>query len=372
LASEKDRPPRLRTSETGGPLPAKEVRRQRADRTMPDRAPRVRIPAEPPPEPVESAPRLPAYPKIGGRTAPDRESRDGREQKPRAKADPRLEDKRTARLPAATTGKSAKAPQAPAAPGSRRRTIIGAVIVLALLGGLVILPNALRSTTIPAGTIASFFAREVRYWSNQIGGWAQQYRLDPNLIATLMQIESCGHPEVVSSAGAQGLFQVMPFHFTEDEKARMTDPELNAKRGLAFITECLNWADGDVGLAMACYNGGPGLISQPQAYWPDETRRYYTWGSGIYGDAQRGATDSPTLDAWLDAGGWSLCQRASAALGLPTSTPFISPARSPTLPPVELPTMAIPPSVTPGGFVPTALPPGYLPTFDASGAGTAR
>ena len=35
-------------------------------------------------------------------------------------------------------------------------------------------------------------------------GWAEQYSLDPDIIATIMQIESCGDPNAVSSAGAQG------------------------------------------------------------------------------------------------------------------------------------------------------------------------
>ena len=71
--------------------------------------------------------------------------------------------------------------------------------------------------------IASTFTPEVQRWSGKIGSWSDEYGLEPNLMATVMQIESCGHPTVSSPSGAQGLFQVMPFHFASDES--MTDPE---------------------------------------------------------------------------------------------------------------------------------------------------
>ena len=48
--------------------------------------------------------------------------------------------------------------------------------------------------------------------------------LDPDIIATIIQIESCGNPAARSTAGAQGLFQVMPFHFEETNVNKLTNP----------------------------------------------------------------------------------------------------------------------------------------------------
>ena len=79
--------------------------------------------------------------------------------------------------------------------------------------------------------------------------WAETYDLDPNLLATVMQIESCGHPTVSSHAGAQGLFQVMPMHFASDED--QLDPNTNAMRGASVLNSCLDMADGDAAMAMA-------------------------------------------------------------------------------------------------------------------------
>ena len=75
--------------------------------------------------------------------------------------------------------------------------------------------------------------------------------LDPNQVATVMRIESCGHPEVNSSAGAEGLFQVMPFLFRDDERDRMTDPATNVKRGLWDLSRCLENASGMISQALA-------------------------------------------------------------------------------------------------------------------------
>ncbi len=162
--------------------------------------------------------------------------------------------------------------------------------------------------------IAPLFTAEVAYWADDIARWADQYQLDPNLLATVMQIESCGHPTVGSYAGAQGLFQVMPFHFTSTEN--QLDPDTNAMRGANFLNQCLGYADGDVGLAMACYNGGPSVVSRAFANWPEQTQRYYQWGTGIYVDAAQNMPYSETLTRWLDAGGSQLCQQAASTLGI--------------------------------------------------------
>ncbi|MBK8020248.1 MAG: lytic transglycosylase domain-containing protein [Chloroflexi bacterium] len=164
------------------------------------------------------------------------------------------------------------------------------------------------------GTIAPFFTEEVQYWSSDIRRWAVQYDLDPNLLATIMQIESCGDHSVSSSAGAQGLFQVMPFHFATGENH--LDPDTNVMRGANHLNLCLEYADGDVGTALACYNAGFIVIGDMIQNWPNETQRYYNWGLSIYSDAQTSATSSASLQSWLDAGGSVLCNRAAQTLGL--------------------------------------------------------
>ena len=165
-----------------------------------------------------------------------------------------------------------------------------------------------------AGSLSPVFTREVEHWAPKIVEWADAYGLDPNLVAIIMQIESCGDPQAVSHAGAQGLFQVMPFHFAAGENA--LDPETNARRGLNYFVERLTQTEGDVGRAFAGYNGGHRAAASSWDAWPSETQRYYKWSTGIYQDIEAGLEESPTIGAWLQAGGASLCRQAAARLGL--------------------------------------------------------
>src|SRR3990172_2494608 len=165
----------------------------------------------------------------------------------------------------------------------------------------------------PAGlspsSLSHTFPESVRRWTPEIERWADEFDLPVDFIAVVMTLESCGDPSVRSAAGAQGLFQVMPFHFAPGEDAY--DPEVNAGRGLAYLSRGLELASGDTHLALAGYNGGHALIQRDPSVWPSETARYIRWGSGILADLQAGVTQSPTLQAWLDAGGAELCRRAA-------------------------------------------------------------
>ncbi len=162
--------------------------------------------------------------------------------------------------------------------------------------------------------ISPIFTREVQYWAADITRWANASSLDPNLVAVILQIESCGNPFARSSAGAMGLFQVMPFHFHFGENPY--NPETNALRGLGYLARSLQTANGDARLALAGYNGGIGVISRYEWMWQGETKRYVYYGAPIYEDARSGATSSPMLDEWYAKYGAGLCRDASRRLGL--------------------------------------------------------
>ncbi len=163
-----------------------------------------------------------------------------------------------------------------------------------------------EETGMKAG-ISPLFTPEVQAWEEQILVWSEEYQLDPNLVATVMQIESCGYLLAESSAGARGLFQVMPYHFQEGENP--FQPNINAKRGLNYLRQARE-AGGNSRLALAGYNGGIYGASLPEGDWPDETIRYVYWGLRIYKDAQNGLDHSDRLQEWLNSGGASLCRKA--------------------------------------------------------------
>jgi soluble lytic murein transglycosylase-like protein len=193
---------------------------------------------------------------------------------------------------------------------------VGLFVVIAATGamqGPANQPYGPGATAQP-GNLAPLFSPSIRFWGTSIEKWGNQWNLEPNLIATVMQIESCGDPEAGSHAGAMGLFQVMPFHFKPGDKAQ--DPETNAARGLSYLKQSLDATNGDVRLALVGYNGGVSLIGQDDSLWPDETVNYVYWGSAIYQDAMSGATTSKTLNQWLLKNGWRLCLQASQRLGI--------------------------------------------------------
>lgn len=181
-----------------------------------------------------------------------------------------------------------------------------------------VMTNILAVEELPTSTssgISPIFRREVLYWADSISKWAAASNLNPNLVATIMQIESCGDPRAVSSAGAMGLFQVMPYHFRTGENPY--NPDTNALRGLGYLSRSLETANGDARLAMAGYNGGIGVIPRGEWTWSAQTKRYVQYGVPIYMDAISGVTTSNALYEWYSKYGASLCRQASRRLGLP-------------------------------------------------------
>lgn len=204
--------------------------------------------------------------------------------------------------------------------------LLGFGFIFQLLTGETTRPWDLIVEAIPAGAqvaladpapsttkLAPFFAPSVLYWEKEILRWAKDWNLDPNLVATIMQIESCGDPQALSRAGAIGLFQVMPYHFAANEAPY--NPDTNAKRGMAYLSNALNTYQ-NFRLAFAGYNGGIGTAAKPESLWPTETIRYTYWGSGIYKDAKNFKSNSSRLDEWMAAGGASLCRQAETRLGI--------------------------------------------------------
>jgi soluble lytic murein transglycosylase-like protein len=169
-------------------------------------------------------------------------------------------------------------------------------------------PSLVLNSGYAQTVLSPIFTPEVQYWGTRILAWSAEFDLDPNLAATVMQIESCGYARALSRSGAIGLFQVMPFHFSAADSP--FDPDTNARRGLAYLAQSLDRARGDPRLALAGYNGGIGVIGRGEFTWPAETKRYVLYGGPIYADAIAGLTTSNMLNKWYLKYGVSLCKQA--------------------------------------------------------------
>ncbi len=202
--------------------------------------------------------------------------------------------------------------------------LAGGLLVVLILVGIIrpapltdLLPflgaSASQRITNSSASLSSFYAPEVMHWRPKILEWARKYHVNPNVIAIVIQIESCGSPDVISPAGAVGLMQVMPYHFANGEN--MLNPDTNVENGMDVFYECLNqFADWKLGVALACYNGGPGVTQRDFGTWPEETQSYYRWATGMWDDATHRRRTSKTLSDWLAAGGRLLCSRAADSL----------------------------------------------------------
>ena len=104
---------------------------------------------------------------------------------------------------------------------------------------------------------------------------AERLSVDGLLLASIMETESGFNPYAISPQGALGLMQVMPetagFYSVED----LLEPEVNIEVGARYFVRLLDQFDGDVALALASYNAGPGMVRRYGGLPPfPETRHY--------------------------------------------------------------------------------------------------
>lgn len=90
---------------------------------------------------------------------------------------------------------------------------------------------------------------------------AAEHDLDPRLLHAILIVESAYRPDAVSSAGAQGLAQLMPGTARDLGVADPFDPAQNVAGGGAYVAQMLARYD-DVRLALAAYNAGPGRVDR--------------------------------------------------------------------------------------------------------------
>ncbi len=90
--------------------------------------------------------------------------------------------------------------------------------------------------------------------------------LDLQLVLSVIDVESRFTPQARSSAGAQGLMQVMPFWKKEigRDSDDLFDPDTNLRYGCTILAWYLKVEKGDLTRALARYNGSLGKTRYPE------------------------------------------------------------------------------------------------------------
>jgi soluble lytic murein transglycosylase-like protein len=106
---------------------------------------------------------------------------------------------------------------------------------------------------------------------------AARYGIDPSVLYGLIEQESGFDPSATSSAGAQGLTQLMPSTAASLGVTEPLDPAQSIEGGARYLSGLLRQFGGNTTDALAAYNAGPGAVEQYGGVPPyPETQQYVT------------------------------------------------------------------------------------------------
>jgi len=112
---------------------------------------------------------------------------------------------------------------------------------------------------------------------------AARHNVDPNLVRSVVKVESNFNPNAVSRKGAMGLMQLMPSTARSLNVSNPFDPEQNVDAGVRHLKRLLESYGGDIRLSLAAYNAGSRAVARSSGV-PRfaETRNYVRRITNLY------------------------------------------------------------------------------------------
>lgn len=152
-------------------------------------------------------------------------------------------------------------------------------------------------------------ATRARPFSDDIADAARAAGIEPELLHAVVKIESGYNAAAISPKGAQGLAQVMPATAAQFQRPGAAG---SLTAGANYLRHLLDRFDGDLTLALAAYNAGPGAVERHGGVPPyPETQAYVPRVMAEYQSlrAERRRLPSP----WQQGSAWQ--DRAKAQPG---------------------------------------------------------
>jgi soluble lytic murein transglycosylase-like protein len=142
--------------------------------------------------------------------------------------------------------------------------LVGDKYRLQLAGGMVEVPvqDVVRIepedvfTTVAAQPIVQPPYREL------VEAAAARYKVDADLISSVIAVESNFDPKAVSRKNASGLMQLLPETAARLGVKNIFDPQENIDAGTRYLRELLESYNNNIALALAAYNAGPERVQQ--------------------------------------------------------------------------------------------------------------
>lgn len=116
--------------------------------------------------------------------------------------------------------------------------------------------------------------RAVSY-NSSIQRFSNEFKVDSKLVKAIVRNESCFDKMAVSSAGAQGLMQLMPPTAKSLGVHDAFDAEQNLRGGIRYLSELITRYDNNLALALAAYNAGPGTVEKFAGVPPYKETQHY-------------------------------------------------------------------------------------------------
>lgn len=154
--------------------------------------------------------------------------------------------------------------------------LAGDTVRLTMSGGTLEIP---ASTLLRIDPEDTFLPVKVKLldvpFANLIATAAQTHGVAPELVASVIAVESNFNPGAVSWKSARGLMQLMPETAARFGVTNVFDPAQNIDAGTRYLKELLLKYQGDLRLTLAAYNAGPERVEQYKSIPPyRETQDY--------------------------------------------------------------------------------------------------